>query len=89
MVGGKYKSRKYRKTYRKTPGGRCVVHYSSRKAERAKCFKCGRALQGSKLIATSHEGFLPKTAKGVSRIFGGSLCGICAKEILKTKARSI
>jgi len=87
MVAGKYKSRKYRKIYKKTPGGRIAIHYLQRKAGLPKCSKCGSIIRGRTRIAASHEGFLPKSDKRVGRIFGGYLCNKCTKEVFKKKAR--
>jgi len=87
MVEGKYKSRKHRKIYKKTPGGRTVIHYMQRKAGRARCAKCGRVIKGAKKVTPSRA--LPKSDKRTGRMFGGSLCGMCSRVILKEMAREL
>ena len=89
MVGGKYKSRKYRKIYKKTPGGRTAIHYMQRKAGMVGCAKCGSTIKGIKNVFASREGALPKSDKRINRIFGGSLCSRCSRIILKARAREL
>ncbi len=46
MVTGRQKSRSMRRVFRKTPGGKVVLHYERRKPKAAKCGSCGAVLKG-------------------------------------------
>lgn len=87
MVKPFLKSRSYKKNYRRTPGGRTVVHYEKRKNTPMKCGKCGNILAGVP-VKDSERRKLPKSLKRPERMFGGVLCSKCLKIILKKIVRS-
>jgi large subunit ribosomal protein L34e len=77
-----YRSRSYKRVYRRTPGGRTVVHYERRKNTPMRCARCGAILAGVP-IKESKRRTLPKTLKRPERIFGGVLCPRCLKTVIK------
>ena len=87
MVAGKYRSRTYRRVQKKTPGGKTVRAYVRRKPKRARCGSCGQYLKGVACQRTYKIRNMPKTARKVSRTYGGVLCSKCTKAKLKAKAR--
>ncbi|MBI4440525.1 50S ribosomal protein L34e [Candidatus Woesearchaeota archaeon] len=83
MVRPQLKSRSYRKIYRKTPGGRTVIHFTERKPNRAKCGGCGAILHGIKTERPTRMANMRKTAKRPERPYGGVLCSRCMREQIK------
>ncbi len=84
MVQGKYKSRSLRRVFRKTPGGRVVLHYGKRKPSAAKCANCKAELFGVPRAIPSRFGKFPKTQRRPERPFGGYYCGRCMRESIKS-----
>lgn len=89
MVSGKFKSRTFRRIFRKTPGGRNVLHFELRKPAKQRCGSCGKLLSGMLRMRSSELGRMTKTEKRPSRPYGGVLCSSCTREIIKQKARGI
>uniref|UniRef100_A0A7C2ZQP2 Large ribosomal subunit protein eL34 n=1 Tax=Ignisphaera aggregans TaxID=334771 RepID=A0A7C2ZQP2_9CREN len=87
MVRPLYRSHSHKRIYRRTPGGRTVVHYERRKNTPMRCGRCGAILAG--VPVKEHERrCLPKTAKRPERPFGGVLCPRCLRAVLKKVIRS-
>ncbi len=84
---GHFKSRSNKLKYVKTPGGRTVIHYKSKKNSKVKCAKCGKPLSGTLAKSTAKMKNLPKTAKRPTRPFGGNLCSGCMRRKLIRRAR--
>ncbi len=78
-----------RRVYRRTPGGRTVVHYRSRKPGWARCALCGRPLNGVPRLRSSELRRLAKTEKRPERPYGGYLCHKCLALRLKEAIRSM
>ncbi len=76
-----------RKVYRRTPGGRTVIHYEKRKPNPARCALCGRPLNGVPRLRPVELRQLPKTKKRPERMFGGVLCASCLEKLLKKSIR--
>ncbi len=82
-----YKSKSFRKVYRKTPGSRVAIHYKKRKPKNASCANCGVKLSGTlrerpyKMMNTS------KTKKRPQRPYGGYYCSKCMRQVLIKKNR--
>jgi len=88
MPEGAKRSRSLRRVFKRTPGGRNVIHYSRRKPSKAKCKECGAVLAGVANERPSKMGKLSKTEKRPSRPFGGVLCSKCTRAHIIEKARS-
>uniref|UniRef100_A0A7S2UXI2 60S ribosomal protein L34 n=1 Tax=Fibrocapsa japonica TaxID=94617 RepID=A0A7S2UXI2_9STRA len=64
----------------KTPGGRLVAHYHTKKAKGPKCAECGISLPGIKHVRPIKYKNMKKREKTVTRAYGGSECGKCVKD---------
>jgi large subunit ribosomal protein L34e len=87
MVSGKHKSRSMRRVYRKTPGGKVVLHYRKRKPKLPRCGSCGATLKGVVKERPSKLKNMPKTKKRPTRPYGGVLCTKCLRKLMIEKAR--
>ncbi|MEM0371831.1 MAG: 50S ribosomal protein L34e [Ignisphaera sp.] len=87
MVRPLYRSRSYKRVYRRTPGGETVIHFEKRKNTPMRCGRCGAMLPGVP-IKDSERRKLPKTAKRPERMFGGVLCSRCLRIVLKRVIRN-
>lgn len=70
----------------RTPGNRISVHRERSKVGIRLCANCKQPLNGIPRLVPSDFNKLSKTKKVVNRIYGGYLCGSCAREVLKVKA---
>ena len=86
MVGGKFKSRTFRRVFTKIPT-KTVIHYKRRKPSKAVCSNCGVVLKGVPRALPTKLQNMPKTKKRPSRAFGGVLCSKCSREKIKLEAR--
>ncbi|MCD6488154.1 MAG: 50S ribosomal protein L34e [Desulfurococcales archaeon] len=82
------RTRSKRRVYRRTPGGRVVIHYRKRRPGPARCALCGRPLNGVPRLVPSMLRKLAKTEKRPERPFGGYLCPQCLRKQLKEAIRS-
>ena len=89
MVSGKFKSRRFRKTFVRIPSGKSVVHYKKRKVSIPKCAVCKITLHGIPKLIASKTKNLPKSMKTNNRPFGGNLCSKCMRAKLKEKAKAM
>ena len=87
MPAGRHKSRTMRRVFKKTPGGKTVLHYEKRKPKLGRCANCGDALKGVPRERPYKMQNMPKTAKRPERPFGGVLCSKCMRIEMKKKAR--
>lgn len=87
MAKPMHRSRSYKRVYRRTPGGRTVIHYERRKNTPMRCGRCGAVLAGVP-VKESERRALPKTLKRPERMFGGNLCPRCLKIVLKKVVRT-
>ncbi len=78
----------YRKVYRRTPGGRAVIHYEYRKPGIAKCAICGKPLNGVPRARPVELRNMAKTMKRPERPYGGYLCHRCLARLLKEAIRT-
>jgi len=85
MVAGRFRSRTFRRVFRKTPGGNTVMHYALRKPSKAKCSICGSVLQGIARARPTKLKNMPKSRRTVSRPYGGNLCSKCMRQAIKNK----
>ncbi len=63
----------------KTPGGKLVRLYVTKKGGKVKCGDCGIALQGIPSVRPSVYMRLNKSSKNVTRAYGGSRCYKCVR----------
>ena len=87
MVSGRYKSRTFRRVFRKTPGGRTVIHYRLRKPDKAICAICKKPLHGVPRDRPSIVRNMPKSQRTVSRPYGGNLCSRCMRQKIKNNIK--
>lgn len=87
MPAPRQRSRSLRRVYRKTPGGRTVVHYRRMKPSKAKCSKCGKLLKGVPRERPYKMRKMTKTKKRPERPYGGVLCSRCMRKLMIEKAR--
>lgn len=86
MVSGRFKSRTFRRVFKKTPGGKTVLTHILRKPKGAKCGKCKATLKGIARERPKKMQTMPKSQKRVSRPYGGNLCSRCTRIAIKEKA---
>ncbi|MBU0461447.1 MAG: 50S ribosomal protein L34e [Nanoarchaeota archaeon] len=88
MTAPRFRSRTLRRVFRKTPGGKTVLHHVQRKPSKAKCAVCGSELKAVPRKVTSKMKNTPKTKKRPQRPFGGVLCSACMRRNIIAKTRS-
>ena len=81
------RSRSIRKTKRKVPGGRTVIHYSRKKPKLPRCGNCKATLKGIPREMPFKMHTLPKTKKRPERPYGGNLCSKCMRNLIIEKVR--
>ena len=64
----------------KTPGGRLVGAYRSKKRQCPKCGDCGTPLPGIKHLSSFAYKNTHKRERTVSRAYGGSRCAKCVRQ---------
>ena len=87
MPEGKFKSRRFRRVFVKTPGGKTVLHYRKRKPSKAICAIFGTVLAGVPNQRAPKMRNMPKSKKRPERPFGGVLSSRGMRFLLKRKAR--
>ena len=65
----------------KTPGGRLVGAYRSKKRQGPKCGDCGTPLPGIKHLSSFAYKNTHKRERTVSRAYGGSRCAKCVRHL--------
>ena len=80
MPANRFRSRSYKRTNTKTPGGVNVLRYK-------KNAECGAVLHGVPRGRPFEVNKLAKTQKRPNRPFGGYLCPKCARKHFKDEAR--
>lgn len=88
MPAGNKKSGTLRKVFKRTPGGKTVVHYEKRKPKQHKCATCGKELVGIPRLRPTEMKNTPKTKKRPERPYGGYLCSSCVRKKIIQEARS-
>ena len=79
MTSQKYRSRSFRKIFKKVPGGATNVQYEHRKPKKAQCATCGKPLAGVLQLRAFKARTTAKTMKRPERPFGGVLCSSCTR----------
>lgn len=85
MVHGANKSGARRKVHVRT-ATKTAERYEEVKPKRPHCM-CGRILPGTPNVSRADLKKLSKTEKRPSRPYGGLLCAVCAKNVLRAQAR--
>ena len=87
MVRGRFRSRTFRRVYKKLPGGTTKLFYLKRKPSKHQCVNCGAVLKGMAAERPYKMRTMPKSKKIPSRPFAGNLCSKCTRETLKERTR--
>ncbi|MBU1199042.1 MAG: 50S ribosomal protein L34e [Nanoarchaeota archaeon] len=87
MPRPRYRSRKLKRVKKKVPGGATKLSYKKKTPKIHKCAECKKELKGIPRLKATKAKHVPKTKKKVSRLYGGFLCGTCARKKLKNQAR--
>jgi len=82
-------SRKMRKVFVKTPGGKTQLVYKRPKTSKHKCAACGAILKGVPNRRPSKVRKLPKSLRRPERPYGGQLCSSCTRKKLRQKVRKV
>ncbi|HLC81660.1 MAG TPA: 50S ribosomal protein L34e [Candidatus Nanoarchaeia archaeon] len=85
MPAGRFKSRRFRKIFVRTPGSRVKVHYRERKPKRASCGSCGTQLAGVPRERPAIFKKLAKSSRRPERPYGGVLCSKCMRAQIRNK----
>lgn len=87
MVAPHLRSRSVRRRWRRSPGGRKIFITKPRKPSPALCGLCHCHLQGVPRRGVAGMAKLSKTEKRPERVFGGTLCANCTRDVLVDRAR--
>ena len=87
MPANRFRSRSYKRTNTKTPGGVIVLRYKKKKPSKHVCAECGAVLHGVPRGRPFEVNKLAKSQKRPNRPFGGYLCPKCARKHFKDEAR--
>ncbi len=82
-----FKSRTFRRVFKKLPGGTTVTRFLRRKPQVAHCARCGSPLQGIPRKIPTKMKNLSKSMKRPERPYGGVLCSRCQRDTIKFDAR--
>jgi large subunit ribosomal protein L34e len=89
MVQPKFRSRSYRRVFKRTPTGKNVLTYVRRKTGKAQCKDCGRVLSGVASGISNLVKKMSKTQRRPERPYGGVLCNVCTKKEMINKAKAM
>ncbi len=82
------RSRSVKRVKVRTPGGKTVTHYRSKKTGKPQCADCGKVLPGVPRESRAKMRNMPKTAKRPERPFGGVLCSPCSRKKIIAEVRA-
>ncbi|MDR3222311.1 MAG: 50S ribosomal protein L34e [Methanobrevibacter sp.] len=88
MPQNRYRSRSYKRTFKRTPGGVTVLRYKKKKPSKHLCAECGKVLHGVPRGRPYQINKLAKSKKRPNRPFGGYLCSECTRKVFKSEARA-
>ena len=88
MTNLRHRSRSYKRTFKRTPGGKTVLQYKKKKPAKHICAECNKLLHGVPRGRSYQIRKLSKTKKRPNRPYGGHLCSECARKHFKKEARS-
>jgi len=84
----RYRSKSYKRTFKRIPGGRTLIHYKKKKPSKHVCAGCGKPLHGVPRGRPYQIRKLPKSKRRPNRSYGGYYCSECMRKVFKEKARS-
>lgn len=84
MVNRARRSRSFKRTAYRTPGGENKIRYKRKIGSQPSCGDCGTVLKGVPKIVSKY----PKTQRRPERPFGGVLCSACMRNKIKAGART-
>jgi large subunit ribosomal protein L34e len=87
MPEGRYRSRSYKRTFKKTPGGKTVLRYKKKLPNKHVCAECGKQLHAVPRGRPYQIRKLSKSKRRPNRPYGGYLCSECARRLFKQEAR--
>ena len=82
---GRYKSGRFRKKQKTTPGGRTVMRHEERRPKQARCSETGQKLHGMKRLTKAEAKHAAKSEKRPQRPFGGVLSSAAMRRRIKEK----
>jgi large subunit ribosomal protein L34e len=88
MSAPRFRSRSLRRVHKVTPGGKTKKYHIDRKPNVPKCAECKKSLKGIPRMLGSESKNAPKSAKKVSRAYGGFMCATCLRKKLKQEIRA-
>lgn len=88
MTAPNKRSRTYRRSQVRMPGGENKVVYTLRKPKVAKCGNCNAVLHGAPRLRPNDLKKIAKTEKRPERPYGGVLCSSCARQKIKLMVRA-
>ena len=83
----RFSSGVFRKSQRKTPGGRTVVHYDYKLHSKHICAICHEFLHGKPRVRPAEMKNLAKSERKPERPFGGMLCPRCSRRVISLRAK--
>ncbi len=89
MPAPRYRNNTFKKTIKRVPGGRRVVHYKKKKPSKHVCAKCGKVLDAVPRGRPYQIKKIPKTKRRPNRPYGGMYCTRCTRQIAKKEAREL
>lgn len=87
MPTGRHKSRRLRRVFKKSPGGKTNLCYIKRKPGKAKCATCNAVLKGIPREIPSKINKISSSGKKPKRPYGGNLCSKCMRLKMISKTR--
>ncbi len=87
MVAPKYRSGSKKRVFRRTPGGRTVVHYKHGKPSKNHCGRCGKPLQGTPSANPLEIRKMRHSERVPTRPYAGVLCSDCTESLMRYVTR--
>lgn len=87
MVAPRLRSRSKKRVYRRTPGGKTVIHYKRKKPNKHKCGRCGKPLSGVPNAIPSRIRKMRKSERVPKRPYAGILCSDCTEKLFRYRTR--
>ena len=81
------RTRSRKRSPKRLPGGGTTTHYKKEKVGAPRCSRCNRVLSGIPGLAQSKKGKLTASQKRTQRMYGGQLCHLCLRDLLKHTVR--
>ncbi|MGC8678821.1 MAG: 50S ribosomal protein L34e [Fervidicoccaceae archaeon] len=89
MVRPSLRSTTHKRVKVRTPGGRLVLHVSSRKKDLPICSLCGKPLRGTAFGEIVKMRKHSLSSKRPNRYYGGVICHRCLAVLIKAEVRKL